>query len=82
MDDLWGESDGDDCEKRLREKEYKRLQAQYATVMLWGVVNFKTGYREGASEAKENSLQLGFNKGFKLGSESGSKFGRLVGVIR
>lgn len=59
-------------EIRLREREWERLKSRFEA----------SGYKEGISNAREASLQDGFNDGFFIGANSGFSIGHLKGIVR
>ncbi|KAL2758551.1 hypothetical protein ACRALDRAFT_2057928 [Sodiomyces alcalophilus JCM 7366] len=51
--------------------DIRRLQTEHTT----------SGYREGITAGKAESLQAGFDEGFSLGAAFGSKAGQLLGLL-
>lgn len=43
--------------------------------------HFTSGYREGVTAAKSESIQAGFDEGFGLGATIGARAGRLLGLL-
>lgn len=65
------DSDDPEIEIVLREREWARLKSRYEA----------SGYKEGISDAREASLQEGFNDGFNIGTTSGFAIGHLKGIV-
>ncbi|EGV61547.1 hypothetical protein CANTEDRAFT_107700 [Yamadazyma tenuis ATCC 10573] len=70
-DDVWGDSDGEDdiiTKNSSSTAEIKR-------------VHTKQGYLDGLSNAKESSLQQGFDDGYPKGGELGIMVGRILATV-
>ncbi|KAJ1550585.1 hypothetical protein HK096_006109, partial [Nowakowskiella sp. JEL0078] len=70
MADLWEELDDLEYDRKIAERNWNKLQDTHSVV----------GFKEGVSEAKELSLQKGFNQGFNEGALVGIEIGRLIGI--
>jgi len=70
LEDVWGESSGDDDAACELSREYSARCANFRSA----------GYREGLSEGKEASLQCGFDSGWKDGAEAGWLWGQARGA--
>lgn len=85
FDDVWGSEPssptalpaGDDGAPRTaahahsHPSDMARLQAEHSTA----------GYREGVTEAKNQSIQAGFDEGFGLGAAIGARAGQILGML-
>jgi len=67
----WLTEDDPDHEKHTREREWRKLQQEFHT----------TGYREGLSESRDTSMQLGFEEGFRQAGAQGFAWGALSGIL-
>jgi hypothetical protein len=66
-----GIGSGSEDELFLAEKEWKKLNVKSTT----------EGFREGISQASEDSLQSGFDKGYSEAFQTGLLFGKLRGKL-
>ncbi|KXS17942.1 hypothetical protein M427DRAFT_30061 [Gonapodya prolifera JEL478] len=76
MDDVWGD-DGDEhnagkAERYDVERDSHKLKEEHIAV----------GYREAVDEAKETTLQEGFNVGYADAILLGFQLGKLQGLLR